>query len=220
MNIVPEGLEPLARLVVSCEPLGMKNISHEAFIVERAKAELSVDVGLFMEKFPSIEMYPQLVRAATESEKECIDADVVYRFFGGRGHVEKVLGDIDNVGGALSTEVQHRILFLHMLIPVSIIEQQGDLFVGRYADEKHNITIIPLHVFQDDTGKIRVGTQVLAHFSSVIMINPSEALSSWLLEEQRQNQLLQEAVASLEGKTIRQPQLCEHVRRTAQGFGW
>lgn len=220
MNITPGGLELLARLVVSCAPLGMKNLPHQEFLVGMAKKGQAVEAELFSEKFPNIEMYQQLVQAATESGKECIGTYVICRFFGGEGHVAKILNDIKNDGQSLSPEAKRRILFLHMLIPVLIVEKQGDLFVGRYADEKRNITVTPLHTFSGNAGNVAVGSTVLSHFSSIIEAEPSETLVKWLLEEQGKSKPFQEAAKSLDGQAIHQDKLCNSVQHTAKGFDW
>ncbi len=220
MKITRDGLRLLARLVVSCEPLGMKTPNHELFIAEKTREERDIDTTEFERVFPNIVMYGQLREEATALGRSDIDAEVICRFFGGIGHVEKVQDDIANHAPFLEENAKLRIALMHMLLPVTLTEMRDGLFGAEYRNNGTVIRIYPLHIFKSDTSTENlIGTRALTHFSSIILLSPPEALATDLLRQQYESDILKRSLVTLHGGRVQQNILCTQVQKLIAQYG-
>jgi len=168
----------LARMVISCQ---FKDEQHEKYLVFRWK-----EMGKNGKKnFVSLndlldaiakpqDMYRYIIAIAEQKnkfrgEKRLIDEEVVFSYFGGKKHVEKITGALDGPDfEGYGPEVKLRNLFVHMLLPVVITGQDGKFWKAVYKNKNCTVTLGHLVPFGEDKDKIHVGQTVLSHFASII----------------------------------------------------
>jgi len=177
-------IRALCRIVLSCEVLHVKkDEQHEAFLVEAMKKRRPIRLAMLLSKFgKSIDLYAKLEEFTRDLGVEKIDSSVIYKFFGGQDHANKIVGDLNSPDFPITAErAKHKLLFVHMVIPVKISSTQPSIR-GVYYNGDVTVHLQDLASFKDDDFQLE--QVVLTHFGLIIDSRPSEELVTFILKTQ------------------------------------
>lgn len=199
-SITKEAIRALVFIVVSCEPLcGLKKRGNEEYLVRRLKEDRDIDWSDFLSGFPedSSDPYQKIPDFARRLGKTEVDAETIFRFFGGRDHVAKVSDDIRKAGAEPRRMV---VLFYHLVTPITIesVEGEGRSFSGTYENAGKLIAVKGLIASRAVSPRIKAGDRVLIHYASIVGTDPGKELMEHLLEEQRQIPEISEVIGALD----------------------
>jgi hypothetical protein len=199
-SITKEAIRALVFIVVSCEPLcGLKKKGNEEYLVARMKENQDIAWSDFLSGFPedSSDPYQKLPSFAERLGKTEVDAETIYRFFGGREHVVKVSADIRKTGLEPRRMV---VLFYHLVTPIMIesIAKEGESFSGVYENRGILIKVKGLIAPKKISHTLKEGDKVLIHYASIVGTSPDKKLEADLLEEQWQIPEINEVIHGLE----------------------
>lgn len=218
MLISSEALRLIFRMLVSCcHPLvnskrGDKHRDYLSLVLEK-KVDVYLDDFLEGLAYRPM-MYDKLSEIARKQKKNTIDNGVVYQYFGGKVHIQKVAHDFkkENLESAVSPGELARFLLLHLLTPVTItrIQLSGGkpVYTGLYENGSKKVIISGLVAFKEDEEDIREGQIVLSHFSCIIVPHPEKPLVMKILNEQFGNERFRDALSLISDKEINQERLC------------
>ena len=175
----------LARLVMintGCRTFVDKKEENLKYLFRCVLSGQDFDIVELEKKLPEKSyMYSSIYSFALSIGAEKINTDILYRFFGGKVHVEHVLDQIRavNEGGKFS----ERYLFAHMLIPVALTAISEDNIAATYVNNDAAVDVSGLLVHPCIPVKFKVGDMVLVHYAVIIGV-AEKNICDWLLEEQ------------------------------------
>lgn len=187
-----------ARIIASCHLQGLT--SADAELVKRGLAGKNMR-SVDFKKARKEKIRQRLVKYARQPKIGLLNDELVFKYFGSRQHVFKISQDIREKN--LKGEAKYKMLVIHLVIPVKIINVGEDgLYDFIYRNKGQEVYFRGALAFRDFHKKIRKGSEVLFHFSSIIssLVNPS--LRRYLLEEQGKSREFMEAVSFFKGREV------------------
>lgn len=199
------GLRALTLIILSCYPIHQElNIDAMMHVKDALNGRCNLDGRLLLSKLPALEnSISQLGKKLGYGE---ISQQAVAEFFAGKDHYEKILSDFEqNKLHIIPNSIYSlRTIFAHLAMPIRIIGQERDGFVGRYENGKFNFLIKGLVASEKDGKGIReslsLGSEVvvLSHFATVIVVEPERGLVAEINEMHRHLKVLQIACEYLQ----------------------
>jgi hypothetical protein len=187
-TIKKEALWTMARIFMSCRPLmGIKAgddssilVQNQNFLLKAAGRGKDVEFLKFKAKLPlPDETYDQILQTAIQLNKTAIDDETLFVHFGAEPHFLKIIGQLDEYG--LKGNFAEKMLFVHMLIPVTIIATQP--LSAEYHNGEIMVKVVNL-VSMLKGVRLEIGSRCLVHYASVISNDVPGAVERRLLDAQ------------------------------------
>lgn len=184
-TLTADGLMAMARIFVSCRPImGDILTFNQAFLIKQALAKKDVALSDFKRGLKAEDdTYDKIADFADGLGTHRITEDVVYRFFGGQPHFQKILGQIKE--RRLKRPFADQIFVAHILLPVLITgahKREEGLVSALYQNGDFELSLRSL--VPASGVEVRPGTMALAHYATVIDAHPDPVLIQDLLRIQ------------------------------------
>lgn len=185
-TLAADGLLAMARIFVSCRPImGGILTANQVYLIRHAKAGRDIALSEFMRSLPIADPTYELIAAFADGlGTHRITEDVVYGFFGGQPHFDKILGQIHEF--KLKREFADRIFVAHILLPVVVTSDQDaeSRVSALYRNGKVEVVLKNL-VPSNGVAVSRDGS-ALAHYATIIDAYVSDSDAAHLLKIQAQ----------------------------------
>lgn len=206
-KITKGALKYLAYIIASCIPLcGTKHVKNEEYILRLAQSGKDTIFRKFVQELPEpSELYRQIYDFTKEQNEIYTDVKTICRFFAGRRHIEKVVGDIVKAGlnEPGKKGLKMFFIFAHTLIPLTIDKVESKRYSGTYENGPIAVRVNNLMTFNGIRDRVQVGKTVFSHYASIICV-PSGRFTSKIireiLDEQARNEEFLEAAEYLSEK--------------------
>ena len=176
-TLAADGLLAMARIFVSCRPImGGILTANQVYLIRHAKVGQDIGLSDFMRSLPIADPTYELIATYADGlGTHRITKEVVYGFFGGQPHFDKILGQIHEF--KLKRDFADRIFVAHILLPVTITsDQDADGRVSALYRNGNVAVVLKNLVPSNGVAVIRDGS-VLAHYATIIdsYVKDSEA---------------------------------------------
>ena len=200
MTITKDAIELFYRMFFSCYMTGKKSSENNRKIIEENLAK-KVDMGFadFCGELQEWETRRDAVISVAKGlGKNCIDKEVISRYFGGQQHTAVIMDDLAKEQVSENSEFYLYTIFNHMLVPLRVerIAEKEPVLIGVYENDGVLLQVRNLLFFEKDREKISVGSTVLCHFPMVIDTNPGLDVVRMLLVMQREDVCFMRAAQS------------------------
>ncbi|HRZ95096.1 MAG TPA: hypothetical protein P5262_00855 [Candidatus Moranbacteria bacterium] len=130
-------------------------------------------------------MYSGIWAFALSVGAKKIDADIIYRFFGGAVHIDFVFDQINAVGK--KGKFADGYVFAHILKPVILTAVSGENVSAKYVNKNVAVDISNLLIHPCIHVKFKAGDMVLVHYAVIVGV-ACEDICEYLFGEQESSQ--------------------------------